>query len=141
MGDTVNLAARFCDLAETNSICADQNFFFRIQGAITSFNLTPKTSQNNIKGYEGEQFNLVNAMPKRYKAACHHFCPNCNNVIETTSIVGEYEIRKCIVCDFGELSPVALLIDKPSQSENEDRRLFLQSMMEKFESPPNRKVH
>jgi hypothetical protein len=120
MGDTVNLASRFCSLAKTNSICADQCFYLEIQGSITYFKLTPKITHNKIKGYEGKQFNLIDATPKLYKEPSHVLCPNCDSVIKTTSLFDEFDIRKCSVCDFGKLAAVADLILRPLQpKENE----------------------
>jgi class 3 adenylate cyclase len=141
MGDTVNLASRFCSLAETNSICADQGFYLEIKGAITNFKLTPKTSQNSIKGYEGEQFNLIHATPKLYNEPSHDLCPNCSGVIETTSLFDEYEIRKCIVCDFGKLAPVTCPIERPSPPEKSDALFVSPSMVEQSESAVNWKFH
>jgi len=135
------LASRFCSLAETNSICADQGFFLEIKGAITNFKLTPKTSQNSIKSYEGEQFNLINATPKIYNEPSYDLCPNCSGMIETSSLFDEYEIRKCIICDFGKLSPVTFSIKRPSPPEKLDALFVSPSMAVQSESAVNCKFH
>ena len=141
MGDTVNLASRFCSLAESNSICADQGFYLEIEGAITNFKLTPKASYNKIKGYEGEQFNLIHASPKLYKEPSHDFCPNCNSVIETTSLFDDFEIRKCIVCDFGKLAAIVGPIERPLQPKMKDDFFNSQSSVEQHDFPVNWKFH
>jgi class 3 adenylate cyclase len=141
MGDTVNLASRFCSLAETNSICADQGFYLRIQGAITNFKLTPKVTHNHIKGYEGEQFNLIHATPKLYNKPRHDVCPNCDSETETTSYFEDYEIRKCTVCDFGKLAPVVSSIERLLQPKKKDELFFSQSMLKQSKPPATCKFH
>jgi len=141
MGDTVNLASRFCSLAKTNSICADQGFYLEIQGAITNFKLTPQITHNKIKGYEGEQFNLIDATPKLYNVPSHDLCPNCNSVIQTTSLFDDYELRKCSVCDFGQLAAVAAPIERRLQHREDESLLISQSIVEQSDSPVNKKLH
>ncbi|MBK9294982.1 MAG: adenylate/guanylate cyclase domain-containing protein [Oligoflexia bacterium] len=108
MGESINLTSRLCSLAKPNSICVTKNFIKQVANDkefISKIVATGMGRFENIKGFEGEFFDLYSVEPSHKDHVLNqtNSCPLCQGLLVLKEDLGNSAIYKCSNCSYFDL--------------------------------------
>ncbi len=106
LGETVSLAARLCSRATPNSIAVTKQFLTTIDLSDNSLQIEKLAMMDDMKGLEGESFEVFGVRPPPQPIANEDFCPSCVvQMNKESSQIGAIILR-CPNCGYRELLAV-----------------------------------
>lgn len=117
IGDTVNFAARLCSRAQKNTLCVIKGFAIEVLGNFKDLNVHKFTTINDIKGFEGEAFELYSIHPPEVKAETHNQCVLCGSILMVESDYGDTLYVKCSQCSYRDLVDKATFADQTTSQK------------------------
>lgn len=105
LGETVSLAARLCARAETNSIAITKKFLTSVKFEDGSLVLSRLSTAVDIKGLEGECFEVYSVRAPARKAMAESHCPSCAIPMTRESEQIGAVFYRCSECSYRELLP------------------------------------
>ena len=102
LGGTVNLASRLCAQADKNSICVTRRQFKRISEFLPDVFAEVKSEESQLRGFEGEVFELYSVKPAKVLGETVETCPFCNSVLNPSKDFGSVLMMKCSSCEFSD---------------------------------------
>lgn len=103
LGDSTNLAARLCARAPLNSIAVTKSFLSQIEMPDSTVEIKDIGHMSDLKGFEGEVFDVVGLTPVILRRAQEHECPHCEKPLVVSGIQVGGQFLKCVACNYREL--------------------------------------
>jgi|GEM_PF-3118658 len=100
LGDCTNLAARLCSRAPVNSIAATQTFLNSLNLQNGIMHVQSAGQWQDIKGFEGEAFEIFTLRPVIQVRSLKNICPSCDEKLEIFSHQVGGALIRCPKCDY-----------------------------------------
>ena len=103
MGDSVNLAARLCSKAASNSICVSKTFMKKIIQNNPEIKVIKSESVTDLKGFENETIDIYHLRPSKALTPNSAECPVCKGHLSVEADLGTSLYMKCNSCGYIDL--------------------------------------
>lgn len=100
LGETVNLAARLCSRAELNSIAVTKDFLTALKLPDQKIEIHELATIVDIKGFEGESFEVFGIKPPPARLTAEDQCPSCEISMERVSAQIGGSFWNCPKCNY-----------------------------------------
>lgn len=103
LGDCVNIASRYCGRADINSICLSKQFLKSLKSIPAELDISPLAKAIDIKGFEGEVFELYKVINRKLEIQSLNHCALCNTTMILESQHGTTGMLACPNCGYKDL--------------------------------------